>query len=52
VVESARRVVSLKRRAWELKHPTPPPTREVVDRLRRELWEFSEDVRLVQAARA
>ncbi len=52
VADSSKRILSFKRRAHELKQPAPRPTLEVVDRLRRELWEFAEDVRLVQAARA
>ncbi len=52
VEEKARRVVRFKKRARELKRHAPPPTPETVDRLRRELWELSEQVRLVSAARA
>lgn len=52
VAESAARVLSFKKRAKELKRHAPQPTQDTVDRLRRELWEFAEDVRLVQAAGA
>ncbi len=52
VADSAARVMNVKRRAKELKRPAPRPTQQLVDRLRRELWEFAEDVRLAQAARA
>src|SRR5512146_2056261 len=52
VAESAARVMAFKRRARELKHHAPMPTQETVDRLRRELWEFAEDVRLAQASGA
>ncbi len=52
VTESAARIIAFKRRSRELKHFAPMPNDETVDRLRRELWEFSEDVRLVRAAGA
>jgi beta-N-acetylhexosaminidase len=52
VADSAGRVLAFKKKSKELKHRAPLPTQEIVDRLRRELWEFAEDVRLVQAARA
>ncbi|MGZ4821629.1 MAG: beta-N-acetylhexosaminidase [Terriglobales bacterium] len=52
VAEKARRVLSFKKRAPELKRHAPPPTGETVDRLRREIWELSEEGRLVQTANA
>ena len=52
VAAAAARVTTLKRKARELKRRAPQPTQEAVDRLRRELWEFAEDVRLVKAAGA
>ena len=44
--ESARRVLAFKNKAKGLGRWVKPPTSEVVDRLSRRLWEFSEQVRL------
>ncbi len=52
VAESAARIAAFKRRASPLKQRAPMPTQETTARLRRELWEFAEDVRLVRAAGA
>ncbi len=52
VAAAAVHVLAFKRRSKELKHRAPQPTQETLDRLRRELWELSEDVRLVRAAGA
>lgn len=51
VTDKARRVVSFKQRARELRRHVPAPTQQTVDRLRRELWELGEDARMVAAAR-
>ena len=52
VTEKARRVLAFKRRARELQRHSPAPTDTAVDRLRRQLWELSEEARLVMAANA
>jgi beta-N-acetylhexosaminidase len=52
VGEKARRVLSVKKRAKELKRQPPAPKQETVDRLRREVWELAEQARLVAAAGA
>ncbi len=52
VAEKARRVLSFKKRARELKRHVPAPTAASVDKLRREIWELSEEARLVRAANA
>ncbi len=52
VAEKARRILAFKNRARELKRRAPAPTDHTVDRLRRELWELSEEARLVVAAHA
>ncbi len=52
VATAAARVTAFKRKAKELRRRAPQPTQEVIDRLRRALWEFAEDVRLVKAAGA
>lgn len=46
VGEKAARVLAFKKRAPELKRQAPAPRREIIDRLRREIWELSEEVRL------
>ena len=46
VAESAKRVLAFKKRSRELKRMPPPPTTAKVERLTREIWEFSEQVRL------
>ena len=52
VAEKARRVLVFKKRAPELKRHAPAPTDETVDRLRRQIWELSEEARLVRATNA
>ena len=46
VTESSRRVLAFKRKSRELKRRTSPPTGEKLNRLSRQLWEFTEQVRL------
>jgi len=46
VSECATRVVAMKKKAKELRWRPKPPTQKVVDKLRRAVWEFSEEVRL------
>ena len=46
VAERSARILDFKRRSRAMKHRVPQPTQRVVDRLQRELWEFSEQVRL------
>ncbi len=46
VSDSAQRVLSFKRKARTLKRFPPPPTERTVERLSRQLWEFSEQIRL------
>lgn len=50
VRSSADRVLALKKRAKLATRRCPAPTQELIDKLRRELWEFTEEVRLVKAA--
>ncbi len=52
VAQKARRVLVFKKRARELRRQVRPPTEQTVARLRRELWELSEEVRLVAASRS
>jgi beta-N-acetylhexosaminidase len=52
IADKAKRVVAFKKRARELKRHAPAPTKETVNRLRREIWELGEEARLVAAARA
>lgn len=52
VAEKARRVLAFKKRAPELKRHASAPSEETVDRLRRAIWELSEEARLVKAATA
>jgi beta-N-acetylhexosaminidase len=52
IAHKARRLLTFKKRARELKRHAPAPTKETVDRLRREIWELGEEVRLVAGARA
>jgi beta-N-acetylhexosaminidase len=52
VADKARRVLSYKKRAPELRRRAPAPTEKSVDRLRRKLWELSEEARLVRATHA
>jgi beta-N-acetylhexosaminidase len=46
VAESARRVLAFKRKSAKLRRKTKPPSDSAIDRLSRNLWEFSEQVRL------
>jgi beta-N-acetylhexosaminidase len=46
VEESVARVLAFKKKSVGLKQKAKPPTREKIERLARELWEFSEQVRL------
>ncbi len=46
VLESAKRISSFKRKSARLLRPTPPPKQEKIERLSRQLWEFSEQIRL------
>ena len=46
VRESSKRIASFKKKAPGLKRFPPPPKPESIERLRRQLWEFSEQVRL------
>jgi beta-N-acetylhexosaminidase len=46
VAESARRVLDFKKKHPHLKRRTPAPTPAKIERLSRQLWEFSERVRL------
>ena len=46
VSEAARRVLAFKRKAKELRWKPKPPSQKVVDKLRRTMWEFSEEIRL------
>ncbi|HVO82682.1 MAG TPA: beta-N-acetylhexosaminidase [Terriglobales bacterium] len=46
VAESSARVRAFKRRSPELKRRLPPPSTAKLERLSRQLWEFSEQVRL------
>jgi beta-N-acetylhexosaminidase len=46
VLESAKRVAGFKRKCGRLLRPTSPPKQEKIERLSRQLWEFSEQIRL------
>ncbi len=46
VSNSVQRVLAFKRKARPLKRFPPPPSEKTVERLSRQLWEFSEQVRL------
>ena len=46
--ESARRVAAFKRKNATCLRPVPVPTQEKIERLSRQLWEFSEQIRLRQ----
>jgi beta-N-acetylhexosaminidase len=56
VRESARRVLAFKKKSFIKKSLTtrhsPAPTSARVEKLRRQLWEFSEEIRLATLARA
>ena len=44
--DSIRRVLAFKKKSRQLKRRTPAPTSSTVEKLSRQLWEFSEQVRL------
>ncbi len=46
VAECAARVVAMKKKAKELRWKPKTPTQKTVDKLRRTLWEFGEEIRL------
>ena len=46
VGEAAKRVLAFKKKAREVKRQAPPPSEQVLERLRRQLWELGEQVRL------
>lgn len=46
VEEKAKRIAAFKRRSGEIKRHAPPPTQKTIDRLRREIWELSEQARV------
>jgi beta-N-acetylhexosaminidase len=46
VKESVARVLAFKAKSRELRRPTPAPTAAKMEKLSRQLWEFSEQVRL------
>ena len=52
IAEKSRRVVQLKNKTRALKRATPAPTQQVLDRLRRQIWELFEEVRMVAVASA
>jgi beta-N-acetylhexosaminidase len=52
VAERAGRILAFKQRSRELQRAAPAPTRQVVDRLQRALWELNEEARLEVAARS
>ncbi len=52
IAEKASRVLAMKKRAKSLARRVPAPTEKALQKIRRGLWELSEEVRLVQAANA
>jgi beta-N-acetylhexosaminidase len=50
VKEKSGRVLARKKRSPEVQRHAPPPAEETVERLRRELWELGEQVRLAALA--
>jgi len=46
--ESTRRIAAFKRKHAKLLRPVPAPAEEKIERLSRQLWEFSEQIRLRQ----
>lgn len=53
VSNAARHVLSTKKKQQELRHEPKQPSQKTLDRLRRTIWEFSEEIRLdAVAARA
>jgi beta-N-acetylhexosaminidase len=52
VADKAERVLAFKKKSREVRaRMSPPPTQKAVDRLRRQIWEFSEEVRLCALAK-
>ena len=51
VTESATRVLAFKKKSRELKRHVSPPTPDRLEKLSRQLWEFSEQVRLETLSR-
>ncbi len=51
VTESATRVLAFKKKSRELKRHVSPPTPDKLEKLSRQLWEFSEQVRLETLSR-
>jgi beta-N-acetylhexosaminidase len=49
--ESITRLLAFKKKSKELKRPEPAPTAAKLERLSRQLWEFSEQVRLATIRR-
>ena len=51
VADRAKRILDFKKKSPALKRaPTPPPSKTTVDRLRRAIWQFTEELRLASAA--
>jgi beta-N-acetylhexosaminidase len=50
VREKARRVLSFKKRARPLQRRVPAPSDKMLDRLRRQIWELSEEARMAKIA--
>ena len=46
VAEASKRVIAFKKKAKELKWKPKPPSQKTIDRLRRAIWEFCEELRL------
>jgi len=46
VAHAADRVLAFKKKAKELRWKPKPPSQKVIDKLRRAIWEFSEEIRL------
>ena len=51
VAESAARILATKKKFVELHRIAPPPNQAAVERLSRQIWEFSEEVRLATIVR-
>ncbi|MFB3918061.1 MAG: beta-N-acetylhexosaminidase [Terriglobales bacterium] len=50
IAEAAKRVRALKSKSREVKHHVPAPDERVVEKLRRQVWELGEEVRLARVA--
>ncbi|HUN87934.1 MAG TPA: beta-N-acetylhexosaminidase [Terriglobales bacterium] len=50
VNQCAARILAFKKKAKELRWKPKPPSQKTIDKLRRTLWEFSEEVRIDMAA--